>query len=148
MVEFTYANDVTQDPVSRKRFTVADANRSLVLLRRILGDLVSEYARLTELQEMIETIESGGTCGQLTLAREQLTVSADMIRRYVQELDDIGVVLRDWKMGIIDFPTLIEGRDAYLCWQLEEPVVEYWHEQQCCLGDRKPVEGLATLISH
>ena len=148
MIEFTYANDVTHEPVGQKRFTVADANRSLVLVRQILGDLVFEYARLTELQEMIETIESGGDCGQLTLAREQLTGSADLIRQYVKELDDIGVVLRDWTMGIIDFPTLIEGRDAYLCWQLEEPAVTYWHEQQCCLGDRRRVEGLATMTSH
>ena len=30
--------------------------------------------------------------------------------------------------GLLDFPTTLDGRWVYLCWQSDEPEVAYWHE--------------------
>ena len=47
---------------------------------------------------------------------------------YVEELKELGAVLKDPVVGLIDFWTVIDGREAFLCWKLGEEEIGYWHE--------------------
>jgi hypothetical protein len=38
------------------------------------------------------------------------------------------IVLRDLDRGLVDFPTIRDGREVYLCWIEGEPDIEFWHE--------------------
>ena len=57
-----------------KYFSLEQADRSLVLLRRIVGEIVEEYGVLLELEEMIESAEQSGHYGQLETARKRLLI--------------------------------------------------------------------------
>ena len=39
------------------------------------------------------------------------------------ELRQLGVELKDYFTGLIDFPCWMDGREVYLCWRLGEPEV-------------------------
>ena len=50
--------------------------------------------------------------------------------------------LKDPNIGLCDFPTLIEGREAYLCWKLGEPEVGFWHDLHAGFQGRQAIADL------
>jgi hypothetical protein len=52
----------------------------------------------------------------------------------------LGVVVKDVDQGLIDFPSLREGRTVYLCYRLGEPTVAWWHEIAAGFAGRQPLE--------
>ena len=55
------------------------------------------------------------------------------------QLEELDVVVRDLERGLIDFPSMINGEEVYLCWLLDEPEVVYWHAPQSGFGGRRPL---------
>ena len=53
---------------------------------------------------------------------------AEHVASCIAELEAVGVTFRGFEEGLVDFPSHIGGRRAYLCWRLGEPAVEHWHE--------------------
>ena len=47
--------------------------------------------------------------------------------------------IRDLERGLVDFPALIDGREVYLCWQLGETDIAFWHELETGFGSRRPL---------
>lgn len=123
----------------RRRFTLAEANRSLTLVMRIVRDIVNTHERATQLQAKLEEAATakvmGGTQGQLDATLEQL-------QSYVDELDTVGVELKDYEAGLIDFPGRHQGRDVCLCWKLGEENIGYWHEIHTGYAGRQPISTL------
>ena len=107
-----------------KTFTVEDANRTLPLVSRIVQDIVTQHARW---RERVERFELSSPPESQLIEREVHELAAE-IQGYVQELEQLGVEIKDYAMGLIDFPGELAGRRVWLCWRLGEPAVEYWHE--------------------
>ena len=118
-----FSTSGTKPSKTRKRFTLNQANKALPLVTRIVRDIVNTHERATQLQAKLEesTGRENGLQGQLDSALEQL-------QDYVDELGSIGVELKDYESGLIDFPGRHQGRDVYLCWKLGEDKVSHWHE--------------------
>lgn len=126
----------------RKFFTLEQANRSLVLVQRIVGDVVDEYQRLLELEDLIEAAEQSGSRRQLEDARQQLVNTVDVLQGCLEELDTMGVELRDFSRGIVDFPSRHDERPISLCWMHGEETVRHWHEVGASFACRQPISLL------
>lgn len=126
----------------KRVFSLGEANRSLVLVRRIVTDVIFEYSRMIELQEQLETAEEQGTVEQSDRARMDLIRSAGRLRSCLNELDEVGVELKDWALGVVDFPSFAAGREICLCWQYGQERVEYWHEVDAGFAARLPIASL------
>src|SRR5437660_1491268 len=61
----------------------------------------------------------------------------ERMQEYEQELKQIGVELKDYFGGLIDFPGLRNGRPVYLCWRLGEPEVSHWHDLEAGFAGRQ-----------
>ncbi|MEA2459807.1 MAG: hypothetical protein QOC95_2779 [Thermoleophilaceae bacterium] len=61
------------------------------------------------------------------------------LQRSLGELQAMDVVLRDLERGLVDFPSLREDREVYLCWELGEDEIEFWHDVDAGYGGRKPL---------
>ena len=62
------------------------------------------------------------------------------IGKLTTELHDQGIELKDYTRGLIDFPSMREGRVVLLCWQLGEPEeIEWWHELEAGFLGRQPL---------
>lgn len=66
-------------------------------------------------------------------------VEADELAEHLQE---IGCVLRDLDLGLVDFPALAGGTDVFLCWRLGEDAIRYWHGLTEGYAGRKPLAQL------
>jgi hypothetical protein len=135
---------VNKRTCGKKHFTVAEANAMLPLVRAIVRD-VTELARdLKERQERLARVRLPESGHGGDAYREELNqVQADFEREqermqeYVAELHKLGVELKDYFSGLVDFPSRLDNREIYLCWRLGEPDVAHWHELEAGFQGRQ-----------
>jgi hypothetical protein len=111
-----------------KVFTVETAHRALPLVRRIVIDIVRQYFMLVEAQKAYQELLRHGPSDALEAARDHRQTVAGRLSELTDELDMIGCELKDYEVGLVDFPAVMDGREVYLCWKLGEETIDYWHE--------------------
>jgi hypothetical protein len=124
-------------------FTVDHANRTLPLVRRIVEDVVRSHRRWQEAIVELDLLVSGVRADQpdvraAALEREIQSIASD-IDQFQAELESLGIQLKDRRIGLIDFPSEMDGRTVLLCWRLGEPSVQYWHDEQTGYAGRQPL---------
>ncbi len=124
-------------------FTVDHANRTLPLVRRIVEDIVREHRRWQEAIVELDLLVSGVRADlpdprAAALEREIQSIAKD-IDQFQGELESLGIQLMDRRIGLIDFPSEMDGRRVLLCWRLGEPSVQYWHDEQSGYAGRQPL---------
>lgn len=127
----------------KRYFSVGQANRALTLVRRVVADVVRDYRRLRELHETCRALDARGRAAEAESARRSYASVTDHLSELKEELEKIGCELKDCRLGLIDFPARLEGREIYLCWKLGEEKVAYWHELNAGYAGRKPLEAPA-----
>ena len=123
----------------KRLFTLNEANRSLPLVARIVRDIVNTYSRASQLQAKLDESPTGKDAAT---ARAQLEETLGRLQDYVDELVAIGVALKDYDTGLIDFPCRHQGHDVLLCWKLGEERIGYWHELHTGYAGRQPIATL------
>lgn len=117
-------------------FTAAAANRMLPLVRAIVQDIVDLNRDLRDRKQRLEDLRTDtGTARrrsdpyaeEVEQMQKDLEFDAERLREFERELGKLGVQIKDPVKGLADFPTVIDGKDAFLCWRLGEPEVAYWH---------------------
>jgi hypothetical protein len=132
------------DP-SEPLYSVERANRTLPYVSRIAGDLRRDYARWRARVRAIEATNAGATAPlpdetQRRLQRETQELAAD-IQSALLELTRLGLECKSLEEGLIDFPAVVDGAPAYLCWKPGEPAVDWWHPRDAGFGGRQPLDG-------
>lgn len=127
----------------RASFTVEDANRTLPLVRRIVSDAVRDYWRWQEKVREFEEVAANRVVGEPNEMADRLESEAQHLAReidgYLAEIRQLGVEMKGFDTGLVDFPGEIDGRPVLLCWQLGEEKVEYWHEESAGFAGRQPL---------
>jgi hypothetical protein len=124
-----------------KIFTVQEANALLPKVRIIVGKIQRAHQRLShyreEAKKASEAAELGG--GGITDGAAYAVVLTQLTGR-IAELEALGVQLKDFERGLIDFPSLRDGRVVLLCWQLGEgDELEWWHDVDAGFAGRTPL---------
>lgn len=124
-------------------FTVDLANRMLPLVKRIVRDIVDTRAAWQEKVrefEMATALSRADRPSKRAVELEkEVQRLAHEVEGFVIELGELGVQLKDFEMGLVDFPSEIDGQPACLCWKLDEASVMYWHEEQAGYANRRPL---------
>jgi hypothetical protein len=130
--------------IGTKYFTVAEANRTLPLVRAIVRDISELAHELLERRERLNRLRPNDRFSLSDAHDEEMQqVQAELERgqakmeEYVHELRRLGVELKDYLTGLIDFPSVMNGRVVYLCWRLGEPEVAHWHELEAGFAGRQ-----------
>lgn len=126
-----------------KFYTPEMANRSLPLVRRIVEDIVVQFARWQARVREFEMVSAANSVAApdpraVQLEREVATLAAEL-EHFQGELAALGVEFKDYVQGLVDFPAQRDGRTVYLCWCLGEPAVEFWHEVDAGYAGRQPL---------
>jgi hypothetical protein len=124
-------------------FTVDHANRTLPLVRRIVDDVVREHRRwqetIAELDVLAVEARADLPDPRIVALERQAQQIAREIDDFQEELETLGIQLKDRRIGLIDFPSELDGRRVLLCWQLGEPSVQYWHDEDAGFAGRQPL---------
>ncbi|HET9712321.1 MAG TPA: DUF2203 domain-containing protein [Pyrinomonadaceae bacterium] len=124
-----------------KVFTVQEANALLPDVRKIVGKIQRAHRKLShyrgDAKKASEAAElgGGGFANGVAYASDLLALTAQL-----SDLEDLGVQLKDFERGLVDFPSLRDGRVVLLCWQLGEgDELEWWHDVDAGFAGRTPL---------
>lgn len=134
-------------PVPRRHFTVGEANALLPQLERQLEQLQALYrrarAKFLELQRIrsVGHREDGTLIMQYDyrLARRDYQDLVERIHRILADIHGLGCEVKHIEEGLVDFPARIGDREVYLCWQLGEPAVAFYHGVHEGYAGRRPI---------
>ena len=125
--------------VHERHFSRAEANALLPQLTELLSRLRDAKDELTDAEAHEALAEAASTNGGGEEGR-QVGVAFLEVRRLLETIERSGIVLRDIDRGLVDFPAVIDGREAYLCWELGEDEVGFWHDMDAGYGGREPLD--------
>jgi hypothetical protein len=111
-------------------------------LREIQTLRVRMVERETQLGELRAKTASNGHAGpgEVHDLQAELVALGEEITERVGRINALGILVKDLEMGLIDFPTLREDREVYLCWKLGEQGIDWWHEVDSGYAGRRPLE--------
>ena len=124
-----------------KVFTVQEANALLPDVRKIVGKIQRAHRRISryrdDAKKAAEAAERGG--GGFVDGVAYAAVLTELTS-HLSELEALGVQLKDFERGLVDFPSLRDGHVVLLCWQLGEgDELEYWHDVDAGFAGRTPL---------
>jgi len=73
------------------------------------------------------------------IERSQLQFLAQGINDWMQKIFELGALPKGVNPALVDFPSRIDGREAYLCWKLGEKKVSHYHLVDEGFSTRKPL---------
>jgi hypothetical protein len=124
-------------------YTVDQARALLPQVRATLIQLAIERQRAdaahAALHHRLEATTAGdGDRRQAELERSTTELRA-RVRDLLDHLESLGVVVRDLGAGLVDFPTIRDGEEAWLCWRLDDPDLAWWHSTSEGYASRRPL---------
>lgn len=129
-------------------FTPEEATASLPLVRPVVERLVAARRSLSDLEGRLAPVRArvagnGGGLhpGPVGALQEEAAGAAGRVREALEELDDLGIQVKDPETGLVDFPARhpADGSTVLLCWRLGEPDVSWWHTLEGGFAGRKPL---------
>src|SRR5712691_2842600 len=124
-----------------KLFTVEEANSLLPSVRPIIKLIQKAHRRLISFQPTATRAAEGAEMGgggmpdgpRYARLLVELSLNAG-------QLEGLGIQLKDYRQGLIDFPSMRDGRVVLLCWKADEgDQLEWWHDIEAGFGGRQPL---------
>jgi hypothetical protein len=115
--------------------------------RALLPQIRKWLKRMGHLRQEVETCD-----GRLNaLRRTGPDLGGEIVNTWVRVLAEIRELLlefyqreiqiKDLERGLIDFPAIIGGKEVFLCWELQETDIGYWHDLDAGYAGRRPLKG-------
>lgn len=116
-------------------FDREQAEQLLPLLKRLLADIIEQKKRAQGIEQELSQVQNrillyGGIVppyGYLTEKKLEQEKCVKGIREAIEEIEQTGCVVKDIDQGLVDFPSMVNNEQVYLCWKLGEEGVRYWH---------------------
>jgi hypothetical protein len=132
--------------MAERHFTPEEANELLEQVRPVAESLVAHRRSFTvaAARRARLALRISGNGGDFDPQEpsdldEQLEREAEAVARAVEELQELGLLVKDLDRGLVDFPALRDGEEVLLCWQVGEDEVAFWHGLEEGFAGRKPL---------
>jgi hypothetical protein len=136
-----------------RHFSLDEATQALTRLASLLERLKDLHALALPLAGRLEVLWRRLDAGEQVLQeigtlQKQLDVQSHDAEQILQQLEEMGCVVRDAQRGLVDFPAHANGAEFYLCWHLGEEAIGYWHGLDEGFAGRKPLSTRPGHVMH
>ncbi len=124
-----------------KLFTLEEANELLPVVRPKLERIKAHYGKIESFRESAKSAAKSAQLGGGGMkSGSHYVKSLYEVGKLTTEFHELGIQLKDYSRGLIDFPTMRGGQMVLLCWQLGEgDEIEWWHEVEAGFIGRQPL---------
>ncbi len=131
----------------KRLFTLDEANRLIPWLERTFQGAMEAHGRLQELRQRLTEIQRERLRRNGTFDRQdELNTTQSRVQEIEAEINEIlreisaeGIIVRDVARGLVDFPSVRDGREVYLCWVRGEDTIGFWHDTNRGFDHRQPL---------
>ncbi len=139
---------MNSDDRGMKTFSLDEAQSLLPVLESLLRRAIDAKACATGIEAELQALSrnvflAGGMLvdvGAVTRQRTAQRASVQQAQDALQEIDSIGVQVKDLDKGLLDFPCRLGEQVVLLCWMLGEPRIDFWHTVESGFQGRKPLD--------
>jgi hypothetical protein len=132
-----------------KTFTLDEAQSLLPIVQSLLNRATESKEAAGKLQEEMQDLVrrifiNGGMLIDISAAQKRRVALEGLVQRAkdaLEEIDAIGVQVKDLDTGLLDFPCLLEGETVLLCWKRGEDRIEFWHRVEGGFAGRQPIDA-------
>jgi hypothetical protein len=121
-------------------FSLAEAEALLPTLRSLLGEIGAAWDHVRELNPEVQKARDASAFDGFSKVGVEYVESVSHLMLLIHQIRDLGVLLKDAEKGLCDFPYIRQGKVVYLCWQLGEDRIEYWHDIESGFAGREPLD--------
>ncbi len=131
-----------------RMFTLHEAEAMLPDLERWLRSAIAGRKGASALEEQLNALLLrinifGGIqvdVGRVVDWKTDKDQHVERLQKALEAIEESGAVLKDLDIGLLDFPTLLEGEEVYLCWKLGERAIGFWHRTTEGFAGRKQID--------
>jgi len=138
---------VSREPSRPQVFSLDEANALIPKLELIMERM---QRRGIELREAIEALAREGgepmtniEVSDLLERRPELQELVDELEQLIHEIEACGGQFKGLELGLVDFPSEIDGQIGLLCWQYGEKEITHWHPLDSGFDARQPLPKAA-----
>jgi hypothetical protein len=129
-------------------FTLDEARAAMPIVGRSIREAVQAKSRYQDAENAIQNLTqrilmNGGMAIDTNVVeawKHQYDSSGDALKTATDLIDEMGVLIKDLDVGLVDFPTLLLDREVYLCWRMDESDIDHWHGVDEGFDGRKPID--------
>jgi hypothetical protein len=142
-------DELPQDETPEPRlFTLTEAERTRKELEPVLIEAMDCRKKLSGLDAELSAVAArimmmGGVLvphEKLSLVRNEHTRLLQILKSSLDQILETGCVIKDLDVGLLDFPSVIDNEEVYLCWKLGEDRIRFYHRQDEGFAGRKPLD--------
>jgi hypothetical protein len=121
-------------------FTPQDANKILPDVIRRFNTIIIQKRHIVELQDELQRlVESDSSFQPFIKKKQTLNVAVSNLYRAIEQLENMGVMIKSVDEGLLDFPSMRFDEEVWLCWKVGETEIKFWHSKQEGFIGRKPL---------
>jgi hypothetical protein len=118
---------------------VAAAIREVISLKTEFEEAETAWQNFSQRVTMLGGVQVD-RARLLEQKQHRQTVARDL-EQAIENVHQFGCLVKDLDIGLIDFPTLFQGQEVYLCWKLGEDGIQFWHGVDEGFRGRKPIDA-------
>jgi len=127
--------------MDKRFFSVREANEMIPFLTDQLRQIRTERKRLGRIaRRSLPGFQDIMLRGGMAVGAEYFD-RARHLHALLAEIGSKGCHIKDLDSGLVDFPTIWEGREVFLCWKIGETEVAFWHELDTGFAGRQPLKS-------
>ena len=129
-------------------FTIDEANTILPKVKKKFDEILCCKNNVMDIQEELQNLsDSNCSFEKFIKKKQELNHIVTSLYQMIQELEDMGVMVKSVDEGLLDFPSIRDHKEIWLCWKLGEDKVKFWHGKDEGFMGRKPIpeEGFEYL---
>ena len=122
-------------------WTLEQAN---AMIPRLSTMVQEQLVRASDIERLWEKLQDArkGTLGPASNELEaELRRRVDTYEQGWRDVEALGVVVKDPRIGLCDFYGRVEGKLVWLCWRFGEPAIEHYHSLDEGFAGRKAIAG-------
>ena len=126
--------------MEERLFTLAEAQGLIKQLKSLIEEICESWNRIRELNPDIQKARDAAAFDGFSKSGVEYVEAVSHLMLLIHQVKDMGVILKDAEKGLCDFPYMRQGKVVYLCWQLGEERIEYWHDIETGFTGREPLD--------
>ena len=124
-------------------FTLKEANAMLPSVIKKFKNIVNLKNDLIRIQSELESNPKYmSSFKDYVLKKQEMNSAISNFYKAIEELENVGVVIKSVDEGLLDFPSLRFNEEIWLCWKEGETEIKFWHGKDEGFNGRKPVENV------
>lgn len=121
-------------------FSIAQANDILPNVIKKFEFVIAKKNELAKIEQQLQiSLSTTNKFQEYVILKQQLNSAITKFYQAIEDLENIGVVVKSIDDGLLDFPSKRFDEDVWLCWKYGEKEIKFWHDQDSGFQGRKPI---------